>query len=669
MYVHIYNPQKMRQKTLLFLFLNTVTLSIAYPQKPVEVIPLPDKTGFTVNSETKDLGNGFFDHGVASPISNHRGVACTVDADGRNVVLVWLFDHRGGYALLMIDAETGKSEEFKMPFDPKHDTPYSSVLSKDNKFYTLFRGTFTEFDPIKRAFTYTAETMPQIGMALTEDDDGKIWAVTYPNSGLVSFDPKTRELKDYKSVNKENYRQYQKTIAADDAGWIYFGLGNVLSQIFAFNPETGSIQGMLPESERKAGMAMVYRDLNGKVYGKPLKTIDNEWYELYKGKGRKIGNYTNRNPKPINSPDAWDNNFNYAFPDGSILKNLDLVNRKITVEDGKTKAVKSVSFNYTSDGAIVMGIGAAPDGTIVGGTAFPMRFFNYDIKKDRWTNRQSVGEFGQLNAVTTQGNKVFFGVYPNGNLIEWDPNKPWVRGEENNKSSNPLMLATVSPTIIRPFRVVGHPDGKTIIMGGTPEYGATGGGLLFWDNETKTKTLLKDTEVVKNQTSMSLVPMPNGLLLGGTTTTPGSGGEKKASEAVMYLMNMSTKKVVWQKAVFPGVQEYSEMRLVPNGLVYGITDKNRFFVFDPAKKAVIHEEDLMKSYGRTTAEQSPRIFVTGPQNEMYILFANGSIVQIDPKTYKLNLIAKSPGPIKAGGDYANGRIYFVSGSHLYSYKL
>lgn len=147
MYVHIYNPQKMRQKTLLFLFLNAVTLSIAYPQKPVEVIPLPDKTGFTVNSETKDLGNGFFDHGVASPISNHRGVACTVDADGRNVVLVWLFDHRGGYALLMIDAETGKSEEFKMPFDPKHDTPYSSVLSKDNKFYTLFRGTFTEFDP------------------------------------------------------------------------------------------------------------------------------------------------------------------------------------------------------------------------------------------------------------------------------------------------------------------------------------------------------------------------------------------------------------------------------------------------------------------------------------------------------------------------------------------
>ena len=61
-------------------------------------------------AETKNLGNGFYDHGVATPISNHRGTAVTVDGQGRNVVLIWLYDHRGSYAILMIDAETGKSE-------------------------------------------------------------------------------------------------------------------------------------------------------------------------------------------------------------------------------------------------------------------------------------------------------------------------------------------------------------------------------------------------------------------------------------------------------------------------------------------------------------------------------------------------------------------------------
>ena len=60
-------------------------------------------------AEREDLGNGFLHHGVATPVSNHRGTVATVDGDGKNVVLLWLFDHRGGYALLLIDAESGKA--------------------------------------------------------------------------------------------------------------------------------------------------------------------------------------------------------------------------------------------------------------------------------------------------------------------------------------------------------------------------------------------------------------------------------------------------------------------------------------------------------------------------------------------------------------------------------
>jgi hypothetical protein len=80
-------------------------------------------------AEREDLGDGFLHHGVATAVSNHRGTVATVDGRGRNVVLVWLFDHRGGYALLMIDAETGDSEEFSVPFPPGGDCPYASILS------------------------------------------------------------------------------------------------------------------------------------------------------------------------------------------------------------------------------------------------------------------------------------------------------------------------------------------------------------------------------------------------------------------------------------------------------------------------------------------------------------------------------------------------------------
>jgi hypothetical protein len=168
---------------------------------------------------------------------------------------------------------------------------------------------------------------------------------------------------------------------------------------------------------------------------------------------------------------------------------------------------------------------------------------------------------------------------------------------------------------------------------------------------------------------LSLVPLPDGKLLGGTTTSPGTGGEKKAKEALLYIMDMASKKVEWQFAAFPGAQEYSEMRLMPGGLVYGIADKKTFFVFDPKSKQITHTKDIAAEYGPTTAEQSPRIFVNGPAGELYILFGQGAIVQVIPNNYEMKLIATAPGPIKAGGDYADGRIFFVSGSHLMSYKL
>ena len=102
-----------------------------------------------------------------------------------------------------------------------------------NKFYTHFNSHFVEFDPQKRAFTFHHETAPRMAMGMTEDDRGVIWSVTYPQSGVVSFDPKTREFKDYGHVYAQNWNQYPRAIAADDAGWIYFGIGNTSSQIIA----------------------------------------------------------------------------------------------------------------------------------------------------------------------------------------------------------------------------------------------------------------------------------------------------------------------------------------------------------------------------------------------------------------------------------------------------
>jgi streptogramin lyase len=126
-------------------------------------------------------------HGVATPVSNHRGIVATVDGEGDPVALVWLFDHTGGYAILVLDAKTGQAQQVPTPFPPGKDCPYASILSTKNKFYTHFNSYFSEFDPVKRSFTFFEKTAPQMAMSMTEDDKGRIWSASYPavRPGLV----------------------------------------------------------------------------------------------------------------------------------------------------------------------------------------------------------------------------------------------------------------------------------------------------------------------------------------------------------------------------------------------------------------------------------------------------------------------------------------------------
>ena len=549
-----------------------------------------------------------------------------------------------------------------MPFPPGGDGPYSSILSSRNKFYTHFNSHFVEFDPEKRAFTFYHKTAPQMAMGMTEDDRGVIWSVTYPQSGVVSFDPKTREFKDYGHVHKENWQQYQRHVAADDTGWIYFGIGSTASHIIGFDPRTEKARPMIPENERVRGAGEVYRDLNGKVYGYPGGGEGN-WYEFYKGEARKIGKRPEIKKKPIVT--SSQELFHREFPDGKRLRTCDLVERTMTVEDAGTKTVKTLHFDYRSEGAHIMGLAVAPDGTICGGTSFPMRFFSYDPKNDKWTNRAC---HGQWNTVARQGDRFFVGGYGHGFLLEWDPARPWVPTEEGNKDSNPLFLTQCHPAINRPHHLLAHPDGKTLVLAGTPDYGYTGGGLLFWDRRTKTRTLLEHTDILPQQATMSMVALPDGKLLGGSTTSPGTGGEKKAGQAELYVMDMVTKKVEWHEPVLPNVQDYSDMCLGPDGLVYGVADRSRFFVFDPAKRKIIHQQDTTAEFGRTNSQQGPRIFVLDPQRTIYMLFTKG-IARVSPGTFRITMLANSPVPVGPGGDYCNGRIYFASGSHLYSYRV
>ena len=432
---------------------------------------------------TEVLAHNFRHHGPATTSSHPRGTVAAVDGDGRNVVLVWLFDHRGGYALLVIDAATGESREFPVPFPPGGDCPYASLLSSRNRFYTHFNGYFVEFDVNTLGYTFCHETAPRMAMGLTEDDTGVIWSSTYPHSGLASYDPESGDFRDYGHLYDQNWRQYPTTLAADDAGWIYFGIGTTRCQIIAFDREREHAAPLLAEHERSRGSASVYRDLNGSVYALPPTGTpwpgDNPdaetWYELHRGERKAVPRRERREKRYI-SGDAG--HVHPHFPDGSTLLECCLFDRVLSVKGPDGVQSPDVSFDYTSEGAHIMGVAAAPDGSICGGTFFPRRTFSYRPETDTWIERES---FGQWNTVGRQGDRFFVGGYGSGSLLEWDPSRPWVTTEKENPASNPFFHRICTPTLHRPHKLLVHPDGKTLVVAGTPGYGYTGGGLLIWN--------------------------------------------------------------------------------------------------------------------------------------------------------------------------------------------
>lgn len=377
-------------------------------------------------SATRDLGHGFADHGVATPDSMPRGTVATVDGQGHPIILSWLMDHRECYELLLLDVLTGKAEEFPLPL-LVGDSPFASLLSKSNKLYTHIGSYFLEFDPCRRAFTFCRKTAPHMAMSMTEDDQGVIWSATYPQCGVVSFNPKTRELRDYGHVYKQDWPIYPRAVAVDDTGWVYAGLGFTATQIVALDAKTGIATPLMAEQERRHGAVTLFRGVDGKVYAQPQPHGNKKWFVLYQGHvvARDVAPAAE---KPIIA--GSQSLFHDVFPDGRRLKTLDLIERVATVEDPRTHRQKAFHFDYESEGADVMGVAAAPDGTICGGTTFPMRFFRYDPKADRWTRHAALG---QWNTVARQGDRFFAGFYGGGGLLQWNPFADWVDTEPGKK--------------------------------------------------------------------------------------------------------------------------------------------------------------------------------------------------------------------------------------------
>ncbi len=599
----------------------------------------------------------FTDHGVAADVSRSRGAAATVDGEGRRVVLVWLSDCQSCTSMLVIDVATGETQQ--VPVDRTgHDSPFAVLLSSRNLWYSQFGSRFYEFNPATLTFSFVGDTSARCAMSMAEDASGTIWAALYPGSHLVSFNPETRELVNHGALNEETWRQYPRSLATDDQGWVYTGIGNVTGQVAGFNAATGEVRRYVAEESRVQGGGQVFVGTDGKVYAHAPGW---GWHVLAGGEATPI-----EEPPVKRAPaktGAQESVFS-DFPDGSRIVELDVPDRLLRVQE-TDETVRELAFEYESEGSGILSIVQGPDGAIYGSTGHPLRVYRFDPLTGGFTHHGLGAQMGHLNALAVQRNLLFGALYGGGVLYQYDVGADWAPGDE--QAPNPRALGGSAPAITRPHALLAHPDGRHLIMGGTPAYGRTGGGLFIYDLEAGSGEVLSHEQLLEDHSTLCIVALPDGNLLGGTTVAPGTGGQAKATEAELYLFDWASRQVVWRKALLPARTAITDLLPALDGLVYGIAGDSTFFVFDPKTRSLVHEEAL-SDYGPPAGAQGPRIMTQGPDGVIYVLFRQ-AVVTIEPGTFGHRKLADSPVSIGAGVVLLQGRIYFTSGSHVWSYAI
>ncbi|KAG2392860.1 hypothetical protein C9374_009437 [Naegleria lovaniensis] len=616
---------------------------------------------------------GVYDMGVAVDKGNTRGVVVTVCGQAPNpqyeCILALMMEFSSYmFALLVVNSENGNTTRLDFPNQAitTGDAVYASLLSFDGQYYYFhFGGHFFQFDAKTVAFSFIGKTLPGTAMRMTLDNQGNVWSVTYPKSGLVSFNPNTRVLTDYGYVYNQSWPMYQRSLAFDDQGYLYFAVGYTLSQIIAFNPNTSKANPLIPEHERVDGMPVLYRDVDGAVYAANVHATP--VYRLYKGNSSVIVSHPKVEMKYITGSQDF---FYPYFPSLRRLITFDEENRQFTIRE-KNNTLTTLSFQYTCRGANIMDIRASPDfSTLIGGSNFPMNFFTMNSKNGIFQNYYSVDQPNVVQAFPYDP-YVWFGTYPYGRLLQYDLNKPWIDPIAGNvNSTNPVILTSAMPHIIRPSVVLVHPNKKFVFMGGTPEYGNTGGGLLIWNRLTQNSTVLDHTQLLKYHSTHSMAVIPNSqdLILCGTTIAAGTGGVPIAPVAELYIFNTTSMNVTWRGALISNVRYYYELFSVSStGLIYGYTDSRMFFVFNPANRSLIH----LKPMDRAFVEQGPHSFALHPNGrDVYITLSTG-IHFIDENTFAMKRIMTPPSKVLPfnGVILKNGWYYYRSESRIHGFKL
>lgn len=481
-------------------------------------------------------------------------------------------------------------------------------------------------------------------------EDGKIYVGTYPSGKVYEYNPDTNKVTDLGRMIGESSQEYIRSLAViqDD---VYSGTGH--GKIIHYNKATGekediaesvgesghiydlekvdsrylfaryelSSNGYIYDTHTKQwldvvipkvrGLHVEEESLDGKIYymttENKLNTIDLTTLEIEDTGITYESGFRGADWVEFNSPD---------LPGKSLVT----INFSGYVSILNLETKKTVKTPVLAQGTanVINKIETGPEGSLYMSGIQTGKGAIYDPE----TKTKTAFNMGQGDSMAAFGNKMLFGVYPDGDIREYDP-------ALEPSTTNPKKLFTLGEGQNRISHITAG-DGKAYI-GSIPFYGELGGALTVYDPEAEGSIKHKVfRNVVQDQSIISL-DYKDGKVYGSTSINGGLGADPTAEEAKIFVWDANAEEKVKEVSLsIEGLEKppaIGELSFGPDGLLWGAA-VNTIFAMNPDTLQVVKSKKLYDSLPLSAWHDIELEWSNG------LLYADfsGNLTAIDPQT-------------------------------------
>jgi streptogramin lyase len=291
-----------------------------------------------------------------------------------------------------------------------------------------------------------------------------------------------------------------------------------------------------------------------------------------------------------------------------------------------------------------------------GGPTFGQTLFWLDTKTRHFENTGVIcNSGGEVYDVTFLNGKVYAVAYSGGDIVEYDPSRPW----DQLANKNPRTIAHLADRgYIRPIAgVVVTPNGK-LLSGWMAKYGTYGGAVSLTDPSDG------KTELIENPLgpyAIAGVAVDDMQIYVGTSLGANGLSNKKGDAPKFGVIDLATRKVVFEHA-FPGAAEVSRVVYDRASKRVFLTVSGRLVCYVPATK-----EFVSNFAAKAPTVTSHTIDTAGDGRIVYA--HNEQVVSLDLTTGVAWPIAAAPHPVETVAVDKAGNVYVSCGPDIYRIQL